>query len=144
MIKGIFLHNLHNVVQQCAPLSSQPFTPHMMRPIITTPITRIKMMMQRVFLDLRCRCKKQKTCLQMQRSISMASENHLVHFQSKINGIFSPSDSGLYFFLLFNTYSSMLSKYILELMVLIQGVIIQLLLVLFLDVWLGKIQRNKN
>lgn len=98
MIKGIFLHNLHNVVQQCAPLSSQPFTPHMMRPIITTPITRIKMMMQRVFLDLRCRCKKQKTCLQMQRSISMASENHLVHFQSKINGIFSPSNLGLYFF----------------------------------------------
>lgn len=34
-------------------LGAQPFSPHTMRQMITIPTTRIKMMMQRVFLDLR-------------------------------------------------------------------------------------------
>ena len=69
----------------------------------------------------------------------------IIWFISRVKSmVFSRPQIWGYIFLLFNTYSSMLSKYILELTVLIQGVIIQLLLMLFLDVWLGKIQRNKN
>jgi hypothetical protein len=39
-------------------LGAQPFSPHTMRQMITIPTTRIKMIMQRVFLDLRCGSKK--------------------------------------------------------------------------------------
>lgn len=90
------------------------------------------MMMQRVFSGFaQGRC-KQKHVYRCGMSI-LWQVKIICPFLSKINGIFSPQIQG-YIFLLFNTYSSMLSKYILEFNGINSGGNYSTLLVLFLDV----------